>query len=310
MALLCLACWTKAHHTVKRGAENANFGIIVEYTYRTRKVEQFSTFALSWSWDNYDKLFDLWQNWAPYAATRFTLTFTLYKDEVTAMGMFAGPKHELLSLLPDFIKNPSKRGPITDEYQRYDKALDGLMLHYVRGDSSIAHEHGTFAAVAVMCNSLEEGACTDFKDVIRESPGTSSIVFLARGGRICGLTSDFNAYRYRTQSLEPMFRTTWQDDQDCEPCLNWVRQSYRKLKTNFGEVYKNWIYSEVGCGMYEWYGNDIPRLVSIKRKFDPENTFSNPQTLLLYVTNQQIVDWDLPSSILELLKQQGSLAAN
>lgn len=292
-----------------RGAGNANFGMVIEYTYRTTKVENFSTFAVTWKWEHYRNHFSRWQNWAPYADTRLTSTFTLYKNEITAMGMFAGPKEELLSLLPDFItKSSGAETLIIDEYDRYDTALSGLMSHYVQGDRSVSHEHATFAAAAVMCNLLDEKALADFEDVIRHSPGTSSIVVFARGGRICGVPSDFNAYRYRSQSLEPMFRTTWKDEADREACLNWVTDSYRRLKSNFMGVYKNWTFARVDCGMYEWYGDDIPRLISTKRKFDPDNVFSNPGSLPVYITQQHISDWGLPKSMVDILDQQGSLA--
>lgn len=247
-----------------RGAGNANFGLVVEYTYRTRKVESFSTFAVTWKWDDYARVFDQWQNWAPFADTRITSTLTLYKDEFAAMGMFAGPREELLSLLPDFITRSAGVG--YDGYDRYDTALDGLMSHYVQGDSSVSHEHATFAAAAAMCQILDKTAVDEFKDIIINSPGTSSVVFFARGGRICGVPSDFNAYRYRSQKLEPMFRTTWSDDTDREACLQWVADSYSRLKSNFEGIYKNWTYAKVDAGMYQWYGDDIPRLVGIKRK--------------------------------------------
>ncbi|KAJ5768716.1 FAD linked oxidase N-terminal [Penicillium odoratum] len=272
-----------------RGAGNANFGMVIEYTYRTTKVEKFSTFAITWKWDEFNEIFSSWQNWAPYTDTRLTSTFTLYKDEITAMGMFAGPKEDLQSILPNFILKPG--------------SAEVLSI-----DDSVAHEHATFAAAAVMCDLLDDAALVDFEDIIRHSPGTSSIVFFARGGRICGVPSDFNAYRYRSQSLEPMFRTTWKDDYDREACLNWITSAYRRLKSHFQGVYKNWTYSKVECGMYDWYGDDIPRLVSVKRKFDPENIFSNPQSLPVYVTEQQINDWNLPKSVVDILDQQGSLA--
>ncbi|CAG7952027.1 unnamed protein product [Penicillium salamii] len=291
-----------------RGAGNANFGMVIEYTYRTTKVEKFSTFALTWKWDEYKKAFSQWQNWAPFADTRLTSTFTLYKDEITAMGMFAGPKDQLMSILPSFISKPSTGKNLwVYEYDRYDLALNELMSHYVQGDSSVAHEHATFAAAAAMCNLLDDAALLDFEEVIRNSPGTSSVVFFARGGRICGVPSDFNAYRYRSQSLEPMFRTTWKNEGDREGCLNWIIDSYRRLKSNFEGVYKNWTYSMVECGMYDWYGDFIPRLVGTKRNFDPENIFSNPQSLPVYVTQKHISDWDLPKSVVDILARQGSL---
>lgn len=254
-----------------RGAGNANFGIVVEYIYRTTEIKDFSTFALTWTWDEFDEKFDRWQGWAPWADTRLTSTFTLYKNEICAMGMFAGPKSELESLLPDFITSDSTKYNMNiDEYTRYDDAMVGLMAHYVQGDNSVAHEHATFSAAASMCNRLDTNALHEFRDIMQNSPGTSSVIFFARGGKICGVPTEFNAYRYRTQSLEPMLRTTWKDDdQDREKCLNWITQSYDRLKPNFEGVYKNWTFAKIDAGMYQWYGDHIPRLVRIKREWDP-----------------------------------------
>jgi hypothetical protein len=47
-----------------RGAGNANFGIVVEYVYRTTEIKKFSTFALTWTWDEFDEKFDRWQGCA------------------------------------------------------------------------------------------------------------------------------------------------------------------------------------------------------------------------------------------------------
>jgi hypothetical protein len=116
------------------------------------------------------------------ADTRLASTSTLYNDEITTRGMFAGPNKELLSLLPDFIIKPStSEAPSTEEHDRYDSALNGLMSQYVQGGSSVALEHAMFAAAAVICNSLDSISLQDFKDFIRHSPGTSSIVRFARG---------------------------------------------------------------------------------------------------------------------------------
>lgn len=292
-----------------RGAGNANFGIVVEYTYRTTKVGKFSTFALTWDWEDYDDIFNRWQAWAPYADTRLTSTVTLYKDEFAAMGMFAGPRQELLSLLPDWIRKTTKGRDLTiDEYPRYDTAMGGLMGHYVQGDNSISHEHSTFSAAATMHQTLDAKAVAEYKHAVRNSPGTSSIVLFARGGRICGVPTEFNAYRYRTQSIESMFRTTWKDDKTQQPCLDWITGTYDQLKSNYEGVYKNWTYSSINAGMYEWYGELIPELVRIKRKYDPQNIFHNPQSLPVYVSQEHIKDWHLPETVVQALRAQGSLA--
>lgn len=293
-----------------RGAGNMNFGMVLEYTYSTTRIETFSTFALTWTWDDYDRIFQLWQNWAPFADTRLTSTFTLYKDEITAMGLFAGSKQELISLLPPFITEEHKGGEALgiDEYDRYDHALDGLMSHYVQGDNSVSHEHATFAAAATMCKLLPEETLPLYRDNIRNSPGTSSTVFFARGGRICGVPADFNAYRYRTQKLEPMFRTTWKDGGvERDACLQWIVDSYEKFKPGFEGVYKNWTYSKVKCGMLEWYGENIPRLVAVKRKYDPQNLFFNEQSLPTEITIRQVEEWKLPEGVVDVLREQGSL---
>jgi FAD/FMN-containing dehydrogenase len=264
-----------------RGAGNMNFGLVFEYTYRTTRVEKLSTFAITLDWDD-DEVFDLWQRWAPFADTRLTSTFTLHEESMAVLGMFAGPQAELTSLLPDFLLHPRRGEALSvEEYDGYDRALTGLMSYYLQGGSSEDYEHATFASAAVMCNLLDRNAQADFKDVVRHSPGISSIVVFARGGRICGVPSDFNAYRYRTQHLEPMIRTTWRDDVDREACLAWVSDSYQRLKPNFQGIYKNWASAHVEPSMYQWYGDDIPRLVSTKRRIDPDNVFSNPQSIPL-----------------------------
>lgn len=291
-----------------RGAGNANFGLVLEYTYRTTYVDKLSSFARSYSWDEYDEIFDSWQHWAPFADNRLTSTLTISKRGISVMGMFAGPLGDLTAQLPAFVHGAgSQPTAALDEYDGYDNALAGLMSYYVEGDDAVAQDNANFATAAVMSDLQSSDTTTAFKDAILNSPATSSVVFFARGGQICDVPAGFNAYRYRSQLLEPMIRTTWAHDGDRDACLAWVAATYNTLKPNFQGVYKNWASSFVETNPYQWYGDDLPRLINIKRQYDPHNAFHNPASLPTQVTEQQCLDWELPPRVVNMLRQHDSL---
>ncbi|MCM6778432.1 FAD-binding oxidoreductase [Nocardia sp. CDC159] len=292
-----------------RGGGNGNFGIVTELIYQATPVTEFASLVLSWDPADYEQVLRAWQDWAPFTDTRLTSTFVISKDRVMVMIMFAGPEKALSTLLPRFLtERACATGQRIREYGDYAAALTGIMSEYASVDNADFDEHVMWSSVAVMTDQLDETARAIIGSAVRGGPGQSSVAIYARGGKICEPAPDATAYPWRTSTLEPLLRTTWQDENDREPCMSWIDELFHQLEPYIHGVYKNGSMTYLVKSRYRWYAGNLPKLIAIKRTYDPDNVFSHPAGLPVYVTQQHIDEWDLPADIVAELRAQGSLA--
>jgi FAD/FMN-containing dehydrogenase len=112
-------------------------------------------------------------------------------------------------------------------------------------------------------------------DYLEGSPlDTSVIMFANLGGAIRGVKPEATAYWHRAAARDLVVIGFWNDASDAQRSTQWVRGIWAKFEPLTNGYYVN---TDVGDDpqhrIRAAYGNNYPRLVALKKRYDPTNLF-------------------------------------
>jgi len=100
------------------------------------------------------------------------------------------------------------------------------------------------------------------------------------GGAMAAVSSDATAFSDRDARYLTSVIAVWADEnEDATPHRQWIRSLYDKISHLRTGYYINFLETEGEGPIRECYGDNFARLVELKRKYDPANTFRFNQNL-------------------------------
>jgi FAD/FMN-containing dehydrogenase len=187
--------------------------------------------------------------------------------EILALGMcYAGPIEEgerLARPLREFGK------PVADmvgsqPYAEWQKALDPLLTPGMRNYWK-SHE---FADVT-------DELVPVLLDYVTSLPDPQTEIALAQLGRaVTRVPADATAFGRRDAQYIMNVHGRWADPAKDGECIAWARDLYRATaKYATGSAYVNFMTEDETDRVRAAYGDNYPRLATLKRKYDPKNLF-------------------------------------
>lgn len=94
-------------------------------------------------------------------------------------------------------------------------------------------------------------------------------------GEVSRIAPDATAFELRTARAVPLaFGADWNEVEQANACIAWLDETWRQLQAySGGRMYTNYISVEGDASARAAYGRNYSRLVSLKRKYDPQNVF-------------------------------------
>jgi FAD/FMN-containing dehydrogenase len=141
-------------------------------------------------------------------------------------------------------------------------------------DASVPHGLHNYNR-AEWLDDLSDGAIETLVEQYDAVPSPLSQVILARmGGAVARVPSDATAFPHRGARNLLWMVSCWRPDEDPEPHLAWGRAIGEAMRPfASGGVYVNALGDEPADRVRAAYGANWPRLVELKRRYDPENVF-------------------------------------
>jgi FAD/FMN-containing dehydrogenase len=99
------------------------------------------------------------------------------------------------------------------------------------------------------------------------------------GGAHSRIEPSATAFVYRDVSFSFGIWTGWSDGADDEANIGWTQAFFEAMKPFGAGAYVNYLGEDEGGRIDEAYGGNFPRLVEIKRKWDPGNLFRVNQNI-------------------------------
>lgn len=260
-----------------RGAGQNNFGIITKLTYKLpSKIKKITYIELHYTNCNDPiSVFDTWQNWLDNLDNRITLTIRFSKYDhgihVFGRGIFYGEIEEAAQLLAPYQKLTHLKMVLKDI--TFKQAINIIMSSGPTPERMC--DFGLFAN-----RKYNRSEICDILSVLNSPNDFKCMLTLyAMGGKIADIDSSATAFYYRKSNYIIAFKTDWEKECETVQHLNYVYQSYNKIKKYTRGAYMNNPYSNLEDWEYNYFGENIRLLKQVKQKYDPYNFFCYEQSI-------------------------------
>ncbi|ANX11095.1 hypothetical protein ABE41_003690 [Fictibacillus arsenicus] len=267
-----------------RGGGGGNFGVVTSFLFNVIPVDRVATFNIVWDWKGFDRVVEAWQKWAPFTDIRLTSILDLLtkeKGEIRALGEFYGKASELWRLITTLIKAyPPKKievnnVPYIDAVKMFGGMIPGMEEYSVSHGDPDAHPFKNTGAFAR--ELLPPKAIKILKNFLSNAPSSENLVELqALSGRVSEVRSRETAYVHRKALFNLQYITKWENE--WEACANtrWVEGLRDCLLPHADGAYVNFHDNCIDNWLEQCYFKNLPRLIEVKTKYDPENLFRFP----------------------------------
>lgn len=289
-----------------RGAGNGNFGVISACTLNCFPAEDVSIYRLEWDvsqgfYSPMDKWFEFMASTPPELMTFFKINKSNGKIQLSSFGQFYGNQTVLENMVNSRLGTlPLVSTPTFDTLRNIDairhwggiKEKNNIssiyMAHNINQTSdssvdSIGDEVSYFKASSLMLTNKPDPNQIQKVEEIFENHANNCFLVLdsQQGGISNSYPKDYNAYAHRNALCSAQIYSNWTDDNpDNREANIKVVEELRKVIKSAGEgAYINYCDLLLEDWPSAYYGAHFQYLQQIKRKYDPENIFSYPQSI-------------------------------
>jgi berberine-like enzyme len=265
-------------------------------------------FSLSWPWSQAARVVAGWQAWAPHAPDALWSNLHLAAapggrvPTVNVGGCYLGSDGEAANLLNQLYAkvgaNPSSH------FLSFPQPFLTAMLAEA-GCSSLGYQacHLPWYASGGRLSRQPQFAKSDYfttplsnagintllagivalQRVRGAAGGVGGIAFDALGGAVNRVKPAATAFVHRNALFGAQYTTDWTNGASSTGINNqhaWLRNYWSSMRRYAsGQAYQNYIDPDLTNWQQAYYGGNYPRLVGIKKKYDPTGLFTFPQAI-------------------------------
>lgn len=278
-----------------RGGGGGNFGIVTAFTFTVHKVGNVAVFSITYPWDAFEAVVSAWQEWAPVVDDSVTSFLTLLSTRtLTMQGQFTpdsdadlprinellapmlalGPQSVNIQMLPYLNAARLFLGvdPLQPEW-RIQKHSDDQIF---KSSSALVYQPFPPEAIALLKSRLEA-----YPGLSASPSQPSMIQLLGGGGAMSRVATDATAVWHRRTKFVVQYDAYWTAPEDGKKTLAWITDFRREMTPYTVGAYVNYADDKLTDPLRQYYGDNLARLVEIKRHWDPGNFFQFPQSLPL-----------------------------
>jgi FAD/FMN-containing dehydrogenase len=269
-----------------RGGGGGNFGIATQYTFRTSPVSTVSTFTAEWRWSQAKAVIAAWQAWAPHAPDELFSVVNLSGNggspTIRVSGQLVGTPARLHALLGPFVSKVSPESLVVKP------RLYIAAVHYWAGCASDCRiqpagklPRATFAAKSdYVRRPLPPAAAAVIVSAVERAPESGTLLLDSYGGALNRVPKAASAFVHRDMLCSLQYLSYWGAPGQAAASLAWLRAFSASMRPYVsGESYVNYIDPDLAGRPQAYYGSNLARLVSIKKRFDPANVFRFRQSI-------------------------------
>ncbi len=258
-----------------QGGGGGNFGIVTNLTFQTHSIHNVSIFSIEWAWEDFECAYDTWQNWAPYTDCRLTSSIEMKANRtIIAQGQLVGSKEELLKLIQPLVKacKPCsikiKNTSFINATRFFDDPAENEPAPFKRSGSFVQEP-------------FPQEALSLMKRLLEKAPSENCAIWQQS---LCGkagcIEPEDTAFFYRDSIIAQEYNATWSCHHERRQNIRWVESVRKSLGRYTNGDYVNWPDLFIQNWQTTYYGDNYKRLQEIKAKYDPDNIFRFPQSIM------------------------------
>jgi FAD/FMN-containing dehydrogenase len=285
-----------------RGGGGGNFGIVTSLTFRTAPIADVTVFSVTWKWSDLATALDAWQRWALGSDERISVLFVLLPQAagvVTSFGEFVGTAEEFQPLLEPLL-SATQPTQISIQTMPYIQAVDTIAT--MEGDASTTKTNRVKGNTCFASQPFNAQAIQTLEEWMAKAPSGAAPVIYTMGGAISRVAPDETAFVHRNEQLLVTFQANWTNASDDNANVEWVEGIHQAMQPyTTGGAYVNIPDRSLEGWPYAYYGENFPRLMEVKRQYDPDNIFNFEQSIPVSLTADEARSLKLPESMIATL---------
>jgi Berberine and berberine like len=122
---------------------------------------------------------------------------------------------------------------------------------------------------------LSDDALEVMTDALHRCPSPmSGLGIVPYQGAVTRVDAAATAFAHREPAYSLLIVSQWQDPAGTGPGIAWARETFEQLRPYLaGKQYLNNLSADDGQTARDLWGANYERLVAVKRRYDPDNTF-------------------------------------
>ncbi len=290
-----------------KGGGGGNFGVVTSFTFDVHPIPDIALFTLEFPWGAAADVLGAWQHWMPSQPPELWSNCQLLSSgsaggsqplDLRVTGVMAGTASTLTGLLQPLI-NSVGTSP-TYQFVGPESYLRAMLIEAGCSDSSVAACHlpsqnpaGTLsrAAFAAKSNFIESAMPSAGLQAVVEAvaaldqtqPGSGGgMVFDSYGGVINDVDPAATAFVHRHALACIEYSVSWGAGAPAAVMAeadSWLQSAQGQLAPYSRGAYQNYIDPTLADWKQAYYGANLPRLVEVKRAYDPDDIFHFAQSI-------------------------------
>ena len=307
--LTCNAGQNADLYWASRGGGGGNFGIATSFTFGLHTLPELALFTINWPWAAAAEVLGRWQQWTATAPDELWSNCQLQSAgsdglNVRSNGVFVGSQDALTAALQPLLTG---LGTPTSQFVEPASYLHAMLVeagcenlsvdqcHLTGGSADGTLPRSSFAATSAYLTSplSSAGVAAALQAVQRLQDSNpqlgGGLVFDAYGGAINTVAPDATAFVHRHELCALQSSASWgpgDSPSTVDAAEGWVAQTADTMAPFVSRsAYQNYIDPTLADWAEAYYGSNLPRLVDVKRRYDPDDVFHFAQSIPTRLAN-------------------------
>ncbi len=258
-----------------RGGGGGNFGIVTSFTFRTAAARTLTNYGLTFPPAVLADLVAAWQEWQPAMPDELWSGMGLGAEAVNTGGCFVGRAAELNPLIDDLVRRVGTQPLTRDVTEQGHLATMRMFAEETNFPAAVAQRGEYVSTSRILSHPVPDPDA--LASLLTSDPHLYSIVD-PYGGAIARVPSSESCFPHRS-ALGSIQITRGLDGGEA-----YARQTIGRVRDELGREYGpagyiNYIDAEMPHWAEAYYGDSLPRLRRVARKYDPDGVFAFEQGL-------------------------------